>query len=111
MTEAEQEAARASWAEAMGKLAGSLYNRRSTEPQFAFGLTARELPNFLAALEHRAKIADTEEVIAFATVIEDLAQLLGHAKAVAQAARIRTALAERLGAWNHAAFLAEDAAI
>ena len=111
MDASEQETARARWAKTMQGLSRFLYQQRSSDPHFAFGLASWELPNLLAALEHQAKIANASDVIAFATRIEPLAQSLGCGKAVAQAERIRRAAADTFTDWSHELYLAASAAI
>ncbi len=107
----EQEAARTVWAETMAAMAEFLYRQQFSDSQSAFALSLRELPNLLAGLEALSRTAAPEELVDFATSVEDLAQRLGRGQAVRQAEGIRTAAARRLGEGSHAAFEASRAAI
>jgi len=109
LTDAERDAARGRWAEAMSQLTGFLYQQRSKDPDLAATLTLLDLPNLLAALEHLAGTADPERVVAVTTRLEGLLQQLGRPKALARVAAIREGAARKLGEWSHAQFIAADA--
>jgi len=111
LSEEERESARAAWAQAMRGLAGLLYDERFSDPALAQNVTLLELPNLLASLEYFSKTAAPEEVVGFATDIERLLDELGRPKAMARAAKIRAAAAERLAEWGHARFDADRAQV
>jgi len=139
LSEEEREAARGRWAAAMTQLAGFLYEQRFKDTQLAATLTLLELPNLLAALEFLYEGAQAglgegeapaeptsgqpaarreprpptsfERVVDVATRIESLLQNLGRPKALARVAKIREDATRHLGAWSHARFNAESAAV
>jgi hypothetical protein len=73
--------------------------------------TLLELASFLAALEHLAESGSPERVVALATNLEALQTPLNRPRALARVVEIRAAIAQRLGEWSHARFLAEATAI
>jgi len=111
MNAEEREAARAAWAEAMEAMIGFLYRQQIEDANLAANLTSLELPNLLAALDHLPKAAEPERVVDRATSLEALIAPLGRARALARVVEIRSDAARRLGAWSHAQYLAERAAI
>ena len=111
MNAEEWEAARAARAEAVEAMIDFLHQQLFKDANLAANLTLLELPNLLAALEHLRKGADPERVVDRAIRLETLIARLGCARALARVVEIRFEAARRLGAWSHAQFLAEQAAI
>jgi tetratricopeptide (TPR) repeat protein len=111
MSAEEREAARAAWAQAMAAMVDFLYQQRAKDANLAGNLALLELPNLLAALEYLREIAAPERVVGLATRLEALIAPLGRPKALARVVDIRAEAAHRLGAWGHARFEAERAAI
>lgn len=101
---AELPALTARWAEAMRALTGFLYQQGSQDARLAAQLTLLELPNLLALLAWAAEALPPEEVVDLANKLETLLARLGRPQALAQAVSVRTAAAQRLGAWSHAQF-------
>lgn len=94
----------ARWAEAMRALTGFLYEQKFQDAQLAQQLTLLELPNLLALLAWAAEALPPEEVVDLADSLETLLAPLGRPQALAQTVSVRTAAAQRLGAWSHAQF-------
>jgi tetratricopeptide (TPR) repeat protein len=111
MTAEERTSARGAWTEAMAAEIRFLYEQRSTDPTFASNLCLLDLPNLLSALEHSAKTEDPERVVDLASSLESLVSRLNRPNALARAVAIRTTAAQQLGAWSHAQFEAEQAAM
>jgi tetratricopeptide (TPR) repeat protein len=88
-----------------------LYQQRSKDAVLAQNLALLELPNLLAALEYLRETATPERVVGVATNIEGLMSNLGRPKTLARLVEIRIGAAQHLGAWGHAQYLAEDAAV
>jgi tetratricopeptide (TPR) repeat protein len=112
--EAEQEAARSRWAEAMQGLTGFLYQQRFQDAVLAQQLTLLELPNLMALLDWMEERATPEEVVDLAQSLETLLARLGRPQALARATRAREGVALWLGQeseWSHARYLAESAKI
>ncbi|SPE36418.1 TPR domain protein [Candidatus Sulfopaludibacter sp. SbA6] len=111
MSAEQREASLAAWAEAMGLMTDFLYQQQFEDVNLARSVTLLELPNLLAALEHLRKAAEPERVVDRATSLEALIAMMGRAKALARVVEIRSDAALRLGAWSHAQFLAQHAAM
>jgi len=111
LQEDEAEALRSRWAEAMVGLTGYLYGERFKDARLAAQLTLLELPNLLEMLAWSLGRQAVERVVALADRVERLVANLGRPQALARAARVREQAARALGEWNHARYLAEDAAI
>ncbi len=114
MSEAEREAARTRWAEAMQALTRFLYQQRFQNTELSARLTLLELPNLMALLAWLPERATPEAVIDLADSVEGLLANLGRPQALAQATRVREQAAQRLsagtaaGAWSHAHYLTES---
>ncbi len=117
LNEAEEEAARTRWAEAMQALTGFLYQQRSQNAELSARLTLLELPNLMALLAWLPERATPEVVIDLADRIESLLADLGRPQALAQATHAREQAAQRLsagaaaGAWSQAHFQTQSANI
>ena len=111
MNEAEQEATRSRWADAMKQLTRFLYEQRSKDAELAQQLTLLELPNLMAMLEWINDKATPEEIVSLAQNVESLLSRLGRPQALSEATQVREKAAQRLGEWGHAQFLAEIAGI
>ena len=111
LDEAERDALRARWGQAMTELTGFLYQQQAKDTQLAARLTLLELPNLLRMLAWAQENLSTEQVVELAGSVEALLEYLGRAQALAQATRVREGAAQALGEWSHARFLAESANI
>ncbi|MGD0774121.1 MAG: tetratricopeptide repeat protein [Candidatus Solibacter sp.] len=111
MSAEEREAARAAWAEAMAAMVDFLCEQLSKDANLALNLALLELSNLLAALDYLREIAAPERVVGLATSLETLIAPLACPKALARVVEIRTEATQQLGAWSHARFEAEQAAI
>ncbi len=111
LSEAEQEAARSRWAEAMQDLTEFLYRQRFQDTELSAQLTMLELPNLMALLDWMQGHATPEEAVDLAWRVEALLARLGRPQALAQAMRVRKQAARQLGAWSRARFNAELANI
>jgi tetratricopeptide (TPR) repeat protein len=114
MDEAEQEAARSRWAEAMQQLTGFLYEQRSQDAELSARLTLLELPNLMALLDWIEEHASPEEGVDLAYSVETLLAKLGRPPALARATRAREEATGRLGQgteWSHARYLTASAKI
>jgi tetratricopeptide (TPR) repeat protein len=114
LSEAEQEAARTRWAEAMQALTQFLYRHRSQDVELSARLTLLEMANLMALLDWMEEHAPPEEVIDMADSVEYLLANLGRPQALARATRAREQAALRLGQggeWSRARFQAESAKI
>ena len=109
MTEAEAEAARAQWAEAMGMLTVFLYEQQFKDAQLAASLTLLELPNLMAMLSWFQNHATPEEVVNVAQGIEGLVSFLRIESALTEAVKVRERASKQLSAWSHARYMAESA--
>lgn len=98
----------ARWGEAMRALTGFLYQQRFEDIQLAAQLTLMELRNLQAMLAWAAGALPPEEVVDLADSVETLLARLGRPQALAQAVSVRTAAANRLGAWSHAQYMNAD---
>jgi tetratricopeptide (TPR) repeat protein len=107
----ERAAARDAWAGAIAAEVDFLDRWKFEDASLAHNVARLDLPNLMAALEYLAAVEAPERVVALATRLEDLIANLNRPKALARLAEIRTAAAHAMGHWNHAAFLAERAAI
>jgi tetratricopeptide (TPR) repeat protein len=106
-------AAEACWADATAQLTAFLYRQWNSDPHLAATLTLHDLPNLLAALEWRSRVAaggaiGVESVIEQASLVELLLQYLGRPRALqrAIAVRERAAAALKDSGWSHARHLA-----
>ena len=111
MSEAEIEAIRTRWAEAMQALTNFLYDEFFKDTKLAAILTQFELPNLMAMLLWLQDRATPETVIALANSIEMLASKLSTNSALTQAGRAREEAALKLVGWSHASYLTESATI
>jgi len=111
LTADEAEALRASWAEAIAGLTKSLYEEQFKDARLASQLTLLELPNLLAMLDWIQARWPPERVVELAHDVEQLVEELGRPQALARAMRVREQVAQKLGAWSHARYLAESAQI
>ena len=111
LDEAERDALRARWAEAMTELTGFLYGQIFKDTQLAFRLTLLELPNLLTMLAWAQENLPAEQVVGLADSVERLLARLGRPQALAQATRVREQAAQRLGEGSHARYLTESANI
>ncbi|MFL6275506.1 MAG: tetratricopeptide repeat protein [Blastocatellia bacterium] len=114
LSEAEQEAARTRWAEAMQQLTRFLYQQRFQDAELSARLTLLELPNLMALLDWIEQRATPEEVVDLAQSLEELLARLGRPQALARATRAREGAALQLGqegVWSLAHFNAESAKI
>lgn len=111
LNSAEQEEARARWAEAMSQLTAFLYKQRFKDAELSARLTILELPNLIAMLMWIQDKATPERVVDLANSVEALLSKSGRSQAVAQATRSRKQAAQSLGKWSHASYLAESASI
>ena len=111
MSEAEIEALRTRWAEAMQALTRLLSSERFKDVKLAAILTQFELPNLMATLFWLQDRATPEIVIDLASNIETLISNLDMRSALTQTVRIREEAAKKLGGWSHARYLTESATI
>jgi tetratricopeptide (TPR) repeat protein len=111
LPEAEAEALRSRWAEAMAGLTEYLYREWFKDARLAAQLTLLELPNLLEMLTWSLGRQAAERVVELAGQVETLVANLGRPQALARATRVREQAAQALGGWSHARYLAEDAAI
>ncbi|MBI4552391.1 MAG: tetratricopeptide repeat protein, partial [Candidatus Latescibacteria bacterium] len=111
MSEAEQEQARARWAEEMEQLTGFLYKQHFKDAKLAAHLTLLELPNLLAMLVWIQDKATPEQVIDLADSVEELIARLGRPQALSQVVAVREQAAQALGEWSHARFQAESGTV
>lgn len=102
--EAERAAFRAAWLEGMEQLMGYIYQQIFKDTNLAFSLGQLELPNLMAAIEGLAKVGSPEQIIGYATNLEQLLQQLGLRELGQRVAKIREAAAGQITEWNHAAF-------
>ena len=113
LDEPARAAAEARWAEAANQLTGFLHEQQYSDPQMAAVLTLHDLPNLLAALEWRWRVAaggavGVESVIDQASWVEYLLQFLGRPRALQRAVAVRERAAAALedSGWSHARYLA-----
>ena len=111
MSEADIEALRGRWANAMQALTRFLYYAYYKDVKLAAILTQFELPNLMAMLLWVQDRAMPETVIGLAGNIETLASTLGRKSALTQAVRVREETALKLSGWSHAYYLTESATI
>jgi tetratricopeptide (TPR) repeat protein len=114
LSEAEQEAARSRWAEALRALARFLYQQQFQDAELSARLTLLELPNLMALLDWVEEHATPEEVVDLADSLETLLATLGRPQALAEATRSRGQAALRLDReteWSNARFTAKRAQI
>ena len=111
LSEAEIEALRTRWAEAMQALTGFLYEQHQTDTKLAATATQLELRNLMAMLLWLQDRAKPETVIGLASSIETMVSLLDMQSALAQAIRVQEEAALKLGGWSHALHLTESATV
>jgi tetratricopeptide (TPR) repeat protein len=111
LSQAEQEALTARWAEGMKQLTALLYEHWFKNANLVAELSQFELHNLMALLRWMQDRATPEETIRIAKTIESLFSQLSHARALAEATRVREQAAQRLGDWSHIRFLTEGADI
>jgi tetratricopeptide (TPR) repeat protein len=114
LSEAEQEAARLRWAEAMKGLTGFLYQQHFQDAELSAQLTLLEVPNLMALLDWIEECDTPKEVVEVAQSLETLLAPLGRSQTLARATRVREGAALRLDqadAWSHTRYLAESAKI
>lgn len=111
MSEAEIEAIKNRWAEAMLGLTTFLYQQRFADVKLAAILTQFELANLMALLLWLQDRATPETVIDLAKSIETLLSNLGRQSALTQVVRVREGAALNLGVWSHARQTNEGATI
>ncbi len=111
LEEAERDALRVRWGQAMVALTGFLYRQRFQDAQLAAQLTLLELPNLLTMLAWAQENLPAEQVVGLAGVVETLLAQLGRPQALAQATWVREGAARALGEWSQARFVAESANI
>ena len=109
LDEAERDALRARWGQAMVQLTGFLYEQIFKAAQLAFGLTLLELPNLLRMLAWAQENLPPEQMVGLAGQMETLLAQLGRPQALAQATQVREGAAQALGQWSHARYLTESA--
>ncbi|MBF0382303.1 MAG: tetratricopeptide repeat protein [Magnetococcales bacterium] len=103
----ELEAGQERWLAAMKALAGYLYEQLFQKIEIAATLTLLEFPNLLAALNQAQQKQSPEEVVDFATTVEQLLANLGRPTALARVVAIREVFTKKLGDWSKVAFEAE----
>ena len=114
LNEAEQEAARSRWADAMQELTRFLYQQQFQDSELSASLTVLELPNLVALIEWVQDHATPEEVVDLAYRVEALLANLGRPQALARATRLRGQAALGLGhgrEWGQAHYVTESATI
>ena len=111
LEQAEREALRARWGQAMTELMRFLYRQQFEDAQLAARLTLLELPNLLTMLAWAQENLPAEQVVGLASRVETLLAQLGRPQALAQATQVRERAAQALGEWSHARYLTESANI
>jgi tetratricopeptide (TPR) repeat protein len=111
LSEAEIEATRVRWAEAMQKITAILYEDLYKDAKLAALLTQFELPNLMAMLLWLQDRTTPEAIIYFACRVEQLVSTSGGKSALAQAVKLREQAALKLSGWSHARYLTESATI
>jgi len=109
MSAEEREAARAAWAQAMAAMVDFLYQQRAKDANLAGNLALLELPNLLAALEYLREIAAPDAWSVWRPASKRSLRS-GRRSAGARGGYSGGGSAPA-GAWGHARFEAERAAI
>jgi tetratricopeptide (TPR) repeat protein len=108
LSQADQEHLRGRWAEEMAELVHFLEEQTFQDATIARQLTLLELPNLLTLLRLLQDKEAPETVVDVASRVEALLADLGLPHALLQVTTIREQVAQVLGEWSRARFMAES---
>jgi len=112
MDTAEHESLTTRWARGTRQYAAFLDREQHARAEIAATLTALELPNLFALLDHVQRAGDAEATIDLATSLYGLLQGIGKPRLIERVAQARDAAMKALGeTWNHARFQAQRTTI
>lgn len=111
LAETERAAFQMAWLKGMEGLMEYIYGQQFQDAQLSAQLCQLELSNLMAALEVLAIEASPEQIINFATQLEQILLKQGQRELGQRVAEIRKTAAGKIGEWNHAAFEAARFAI